>query len=260
MTDRDALEATAVEAVRAGGDYLRDAFRGTGGDADYGPHDVTATADREAERRVLSVVREAFPDHRVTAEESGEHAGDPDSAFRWMIDPLDGTNDFVAGLPTFGVCATVLEDGEPVVAAVEVPAVEDRYVARRGAGVRYNGDPVRAEGCGLDTEAATVGWVIGHQVKREPELMATAATLQDALSVTVKRVIESWSPTVHWGVFSRGLIEGMVTYHADDEEQFAGELLASEAGAHVHRSGPLYVATVDEGVHEELVDLTEPIG
>ncbi|PSQ16949.1 inositol monophosphatase [Halobacteriales archaeon QS_8_69_26] len=260
MTDLDAVEATAVEAVRAGGDYLREAFRGSDADAEYGPHDVESEADRESERRVLSVVREAFPDHRITAEESGEHAGDPNSPYRWVIDPLDGTNDFVAGLPTFGVCATVLEDEEPVVAAVEVPAVEDRYVARRGEGVRYNGDPVTAEGSGVATEAATVGWVIGHEVKREPQLMATAATLQDALSVTVKRVIESWSPTVHWGVFARGRIEGMVTYHADQEEQHAGELLAEEAGAHVHRFGPLYVATVDEGLHEELVDLTEPIG
>jgi len=211
---------------------------------------------------VLSVIREAHPDHRVTAEESGEHAGDPAADLRWVIDPLDGTNEFVSGVPTFGVCATVLDGDDPVVAAIHLPVTDELYVARRGQGVRYDGEPVGIDGSARadgDPEAATVGWVIGHEVKREPQLMATAATLQDALHVTVKRVIESWSPTVHWGVFARGLIDGMVTYHADEEEQHAGELLASEAGANVHRSGPLYVATTDEALHEELLDLTEPI-
>lgn len=257
MTDLDRVEATAVEAAAVGGEYLLEASRRADLSADYRPDDVKSEADRESERRVLSVVREAFPGHPVTAEESGDHDGDPDADLRWVIDPLDGTNDFVAGLPTFGTCVTALRGDRPVVAAVHVPVTDDLYVARHGEGVRHDGDPVGVGGRDVDPPSATVGWVIGHGVKSDPEARATAEALRDALEEPVKRVIPSWSPVVHWGLLARGRIGGMVTYRADALEQHAGELLAEEAGAAIHRSGPLYVAAVDDDLRAELVETTE---
>jgi len=91
------LAAVAERAVRAGGTYLAGAFREGPIDADYGPDDVKAAADRAAEDRVLAVIREAYPDHAVHAEESGITG---DHRYEWVVDPLDGTNNFAAGKPS----------------------------------------------------------------------------------------------------------------------------------------------------------------
>lgn len=256
MTTTDELADVAVEACEVGSEYLREEFSATNVAGEYGPHDVTAEVDERAERRILDVVEGHFPGHRIDGEESGKTDGDGE--YRWIVDPLDGTNNFTAGLPTFATVVTALEGDDPVVTAVGVPATDDRYVARRGQGVTYNGETVRADS-EIRTDAATVAYVIGHDVKRDPEKMVISATLRDALEVQTKRVIPSWAPAVHWGVLARGLIQGVVTYYPDEEEQYAGELLARESGLHHHKEGNVYVGATNESVLSDLRDLVGPI-
>lgn len=135
------VESTAIEACLAGGTYLRSAFRADDTEAERLEHDVKSSADVESEERMLGVIRAAFPDHRVYAEESGDHGGSGE--YRWIVDPLDGTNDFESGLPSFATAATVLRNGRSEVAATSVPLLGDLYVSRRDDGVRYNGRRVR---------------------------------------------------------------------------------------------------------------------
>ncbi|MEF8853095.1 MAG: inositol monophosphatase family protein [Haloarculaceae archaeon] len=90
----ETLADTATRAVASAGEYLRDRFETGATDAEYTATDVKAAADREAESRVLSVLRETHPDHAVSTEESGEHDG---RDYRWVVDPLDGTNNFADG-------------------------------------------------------------------------------------------------------------------------------------------------------------------
>jgi myo-inositol-1(or 4)-monophosphatase len=256
MTTVDELAAVAEEAARAPGSYLRAAFDRSETDGEYADTDVTATADAEAERRVLPVIRGAFPDHAVSAAESGDRGGS--APYRWVVDPLDGTDDFTAGLPTFATAVTVLESGTPAAAAVHLPVLEDTYVARRDGGVTYCGEPTVAT-TDLPTEKATVGFVIGHDVKADPERLVTSGHLKNTLEVRTKRVIESWSPAVHWALLTRGLVQGMVAYHPDEEEQFAGELLARESGAGIRDGGDVFVAAAGDRILAELADITEPV-
>ncbi len=248
--DPETVERVAVAAATAAGQELRRRYGHTDGDAegDYGTVDVKAAADRAAEDSVLPVITRAFPDHEVYAEESG-HLGDPpdESAddWRWIVDPLDGTNDFVAGLPTFATGVTALRGDDPRVAVVHLPATDETYVARAGEGVRYDGTRVTADS-DLVPETATVVTVIGRDAVVDPERAGTADALDDALETRVKRVIGSWAPLVHAGLLARGRVQGVTTYHLDREEQPATELLAREAGAVTERHGPLYLAAVDE--------------
>lgn len=126
MTDGDEMEAVARAAVSAGGAELRARYRNGDTGGEYGTDDVKAAADEAAEARMLPVVRQAFPDHAVLAEEAGEFPGsDP---YRWIVDPLDGTNDFAAGLPTFASSAAD-SDAEP--AAATVTTIVGRSVRSR---------------------------------------------------------------------------------------------------------------------------------
>jgi myo-inositol-1(or 4)-monophosphatase len=134
-----------------------------------------------------------------------------------------------------------------------VPVSDDLYVARRGEGVRYDGETVSAD-ADVTTETATVAFVIGHDVKLDGRL-DDAAEMQAALGDVTKRVVESWSPCVHWGALARGRLDGVVCFYPDDEEQHVGELLASEAGASIARpTEGLYVAATTDAVRADLVD------
>lgn len=256
MTDHDQIEAVARAAVLAGGAELRARYRDGDTEAEYGAHDVKAAADEAAESRMLPVVRGAFPDHAVFAEEAGELPGD--EPYRWVVDPLDGTNDFAAGLPTFASSVAVLRDGAPLVAAVHQPATDETYVARSGEGVRYDGDRVTAadarvgERAESDVAGVTVAVIVGRDVPRDPALAAEADAVRDALGGRVKRVIDSWAPTVHSGLFARGRLQGLVQFHPDEEERAVTELLATESGAAIRREGDLYVAASDEATLGEL--------
>ncbi|MFC5277727.1 inositol monophosphatase family protein [Halorubrum rubrum] len=243
MTDLDVVEAVAHAAVLAGGAELRDRYRNGDAAGEYGATDVKAAADAAAEARMLPVVRRAFPDHPVFAEEAGRLDGT--GPYRWVIDPLDGTNDFAAGLPTFAASVAVLEDEEPAIAAVRIPATEETYLARRDAGVTYEGERATADS-DVALEASTVATIVGRDVPRDPDLSRRADAIRAALSDAVKRAIDSWAPTVHSGLFARGRIQGLVQFHPDEEERAVTELFASESGAAVRREGSLYVAACDE--------------
>ncbi|WP_459192992.1 inositol monophosphatase family protein [Halosimplex sp. J119] len=251
------LADVAVEAVESAGEYLREAFRDGGTPADYTATDVKAEADREAERRVLDAISAVYPDHRISAEESGDHPGDGE--YRWVVDALDGTNNFTVGVPTFGVAATVCDrqgpagpEDDPVATAVHVPVLDDTYVAERGGGVRYNGTTVEVtDGVTLPPEKATVGLIIGQEVVSGGAERREWDAIAESVRGVCKRGIQTWAPVVYWGLLARGQLDGFVCYYPAEREQVAGELLAREAGAVEHADGPLTVF----GANEETCDV-----
>jgi len=269
------LAETARRAVTAGGGYLRERFASGASDAEYSAMDVKTAADREAEDRILSVLRERHPGHAITTEESGEHAGE---AVRWVVDPLDGTNNFAVGIPTFGVAATAVAadarlaadtagatrlDGrtsvaaddprDPLATAVAVPMLEDCYVASRGSGVRYNGERVTvATGDTVAPAHATVGMLVGPAVLSGGAEAREWEAVSAAVEQEVKRGIRTWAPVVYWGLFARGQLDGFVAYYPPEREQLAGELLAREADAVERSDGPLSVFGADEATADAL--------
>ena len=241
--DADRLGAVAERAVRAGGDYLLGAFRDGAIDAEYGTDDVKTAADRAAERRILDVVGEAYPDHAVHAEESGRDGSD--GGYEWVIDPLDGTNNFAAGVPMFASAACVRYDGRPTVAAVYEPLPDCLYLARRGAGATADGNPITAD-TDVSLPEGTVSFVVGLPAIRDPDRRATADRIQAAVGTECKRVLDTWSPCVDWGLLARGGIEGLVAYAPDVYEQYVGALLAAEAGVRRRILHPDTGAILDE--------------
>jgi myo-inositol-1(or 4)-monophosphatase len=174
----------------------------------------------------MDVIRDAYPTHAVHAEESGRTG---DSRYEWVVDPLDGTNNFAAGVPMFASAVCVRRDGRPMVTAVYEPLPDCLYLARRGAGATADGDPITADSA-VSLPEGTVSFVVGLPAIRDPERRTTAERLESAIDGDCKRVLDTWSPCVDWGVLARGGIEGLVAYYPDVYEQYAGELLAAEAG------------------------------
>jgi myo-inositol-1(or 4)-monophosphatase len=106
-----------------------------------GLHDFVSEADREAEAIILSRIRERYPHHAVMAEEASPAA--PAAGHRWIVDPLDGTTNFIHGVPVFGV-SIAIEDADGLVAgAIHDPLRNEAFHARRNGGAWRNDESIR---------------------------------------------------------------------------------------------------------------------
>src|SRR5882724_8237302 len=94
-------------------------------------------ADRQTEQTIRESIAAKFPDHSIVGEEYGEQAGD--SQYRWIIDPIDGTQSFIRGVPLYGVLIGLEHNDEPVVGVVNYPALGEMLYAARGEGCYWNG-------------------------------------------------------------------------------------------------------------------------
>ncbi len=99
---------------------------------------LVSEADLAVEKFIVSRLRAAFPDDAVIGEEFGGEAAPP-RARLWAVDPIDGTNPFLHGLPTWGVSLGVMENGAPLAGGFYMPAVDEMFLAARGEGATRNG-------------------------------------------------------------------------------------------------------------------------
>lgn len=103
--------------------------------------DLLTVADSESERVIIQAIRESFPSHTILAEESGVQAADSDSW--WIIDPVDGTTNFARSFPFFAASVAYWHKGESVLALVEAPRLQERFIAERSSGAFLNGARIR---------------------------------------------------------------------------------------------------------------------
>ena len=138
------LEA-ATEAARAAGEVALKYYR-SGFDVTIKPDLTPVTqADREAEQVIVEILRRAFPDHGFLGEEFGER-GPRDR--RFIIDPIDGTKNFVRRIPVWATLIALEEAGEVTVGVVHNPVTGELYTARRGGGAFLNGERIRVSDVG----------------------------------------------------------------------------------------------------------------
>ncbi len=103
-------------------------------------NDFVSEVDQMAEQEIIKVIRKAFPSHGILAEESGAHEGDD---YLWVIDPLDGTTNFLHGFPQFGVSIAVKHKGRLEQGVVYDPLRQELFTASRGAGAHLNDRRIR---------------------------------------------------------------------------------------------------------------------
>jgi myo-inositol-1(or 4)-monophosphatase len=131
----------AEKAARAGGDVLRQ-WLGRFSVREKGPSDLVTEADLAAQEAVASILLAAFPDHGFVGEEGGRR-DNLESPFRWYVDPLDGTTNYVHRIPHYCTSIALEHAGELIAAAVYDPVLDECYTAAAGEGAWLNGQPMR---------------------------------------------------------------------------------------------------------------------
>ena len=136
--------AAAVEAARAAGEIAMRYYRG-GVEVTIKPDRTPVTqADREAEQAITRMLGRAFPDWGFLGEEFGERGS---REMRWIIDPIDGTKNFIRRIPIWAVLIALEERGEITTGVVLNPVTDELFTARRGEGAYKNGERLRVSEC-----------------------------------------------------------------------------------------------------------------
>lgn len=145
--------AVARAAAEAGGERALQEFRREiDVETKGGPTDYVTEADRAAQRAVVAEIRDAYPDDPIVGEEDETPSEIPESGPAWVVDPIDGTTNYVRGMPTWTTVVAALEDGEPVAAVIAAPALGDVYAAGQD-GATKNGDSITVSATAVAAEA-----------------------------------------------------------------------------------------------------------
>ena len=194
------------------------------------PNDFVSDVDRKAEQLIIETLREAFPDHSILAEESGEQ-GDGD--FQWIIDPLDGTTNFLHGFPQFAVSIALRHKGRLEQAVVYDPTRQELFTASRGAGAQLNDRRLRVSNRkGL--EGALLG--TGFPFKQQQYLDAYLATFKALFPMTAG-IRRPGSAALDLAYVAAGRLDGFWEIGLQPWDMAAGALLVQEAGGLVSDFG-----------------------
>lgn len=253
LLDLDPIHEAVVEAGRVIAGYfgmqLELTHKGTS--ADY-----RTRADVEAEQVIIEAIDREYPGTNIIAEEHGEvNRG---SALTWIIDPLDGTNNFVLGIPAFTTSVALMDDGVAVFGIIHHPITGETYTARRGAGAFRNDEPIAVSAVS-DPIHATVSYTCEYQTPKNRRVAFKSALL----SLEVRRFVDLWSPAFCYCALASGRMEAILNDGTNLYDFAAGKLIAAEAGARItdfegndgqSDSDPVFLASNGTDIHEYLLD------
>ncbi len=223
--------------------------------------DYVTEIDRAAEQLIVTALRKADPNHGILGEESGLSQGTGEGAdYLWIIDPLDGTNNYAHTLPQFAVSIAYYHFGQPVVGVVYNPATDDLYTASAGGGAWYNGQP--AQVCG----ATTLGQALigcGFYYDRGAMMRRTLRTIEELFAHHIHGIRRFGAASLDLCMVGCGQLSGFFEYQLSPWDFAAGRLFVEQAGGRVTTAGgaPLgitasSVVASNGRLHEALLAIT----
>lgn len=221
FSERKAFAITAAEEAGAlASEYFknRDALVVD----EKGAQDWVSEADRNVELFVRQKITEAFPEDGTIGEE--HEAKEGVSGFDWVIDPIDGTTNFVNGIPAWTVVLAGVSNARTQIGVIHEPNVGETYVAQRGLGATLNGHPMRVA---QDVELASGTVSVGYSNRVE------AAHVVPVISALVERGAlyhRNASGALSLAYVAAGRLLGYVEEHMNSWDCLAGQLMIAEAG------------------------------
>jgi myo-inositol-1(or 4)-monophosphatase len=251
--------AVAQKAARAGGGIVARAFHEGVTIRSKGPSDLVSDADTESEQAIVDVIGGAFPHHAILGEES--HRADVNAEHLWIVDPLDGTNNFAHRVPHFAVSIAYYRDGRPECGVVHNPVRGDWYVATRGGGAMHGERPAQVSASrGLDEVLVGVGFYYDRGAMME----ATLRAIRDLFREGIHGIRRFGTASLDLCQVATGAFGAFFEYELSPWDFAAGRLFVEEAGGRVTtcRGGalPLERTTVlasNGHLHEAMLSVVE---
>lgn len=127
---------TAIEAAKLAGNHANKYFKNIPKVTYKADNSPVTKADLEAEKIIRKIITKKFPDHGIIGEEL--ESVNPKAQYQWVIDPIDGTKDFVRGIPTWATLLAVLKDNKPIIGIAYFPYKDEIFVAEKNKGTFFN--------------------------------------------------------------------------------------------------------------------------
>ncbi len=215
---------TAKEAAVIGGSILKEHFKKVKKSdiENKGLKDFVTYVDRLSEERVRNYILSKYPNHSFLGEEDGKF-GDGD--YVWIVDPLDGTKNYICGFEIFGVSVALMYKGEVVAGSIYVPMLDKLYWAGKGEGSYLNGDKLKVSN--RPVESAVVA--TGFPFRKIAELDQYLAMLKEAM-ITFSGVRRPGAAAVDLALVAEGVFDGFFEMKLSIWDIAAGILLIEEAG------------------------------
>ena len=183
---------------------------------------LVSDVDREAEALIRGRIAAAFPSHGILGEEGGGSCRGAGTT--WVIDPLDGTHNYLRGIPLFGVSIGVVQNGEFVAGVIDIPAEGLQYAAERGSGAWRNGERIR-----VSERADPATWSVGFDSELRGRFPRKARVLEE-LGRSVFNVRMFGSSARSLSLVAEGALDGLVEFFDQPWDFAAGVVLVREAG------------------------------
>jgi len=222
----DLLLKTGLQAAREAGDLIcRDFQNLTESDIQAkGKNDFVTRVDREAEAIIKSAISQNFPEHRILAEETGYSA--QANEFLWVIDPLDGTTNFIHGIPHFAVSLALLKNEQAIFALIYDPLSQDRFHAAPGQGAFLNDRPIAvSQEANLSSALGATGFPF-----KAPQFLPAYAKTFKSLLAKCKDMRRCGSAALDLAYTACGRYDFFWEAHLLPWDFMAGKLLIAEAG------------------------------
>jgi len=219
---------SAKEAALIGGQVLRENFRKVQDHniEEKAEKDFVSFVDRESEARIKDYILRKYPDHSVVGEEEG---GEEEGELIWYIDPLDGTKNYIAGFPVFGVSVGLVKDGEPVVGAVYLPAFNSLYWAGKGLGAYKDGKEITVSPTS-NLRLSVVAYGFPSRALRD---LDTYWSIFREVFDKVAAMRRPGAAAVDLCMTAEGIFEGMMEFELSPWDICAGTVILKEAGGEV---------------------------
>lgn len=227
----DDLLLDAIDIARNAGRTIRPYFRSDRLDihSKLNEADIVTAADKASEAIIIKSIKHLYPSHSILSEEMG--AEDHDSEYRWIIDPLDGTTNFSAGIPVFAVSIGIEHNGTPVVGVVYDPVLDELFTAVKGQGAFLNGTPIHVkENDRLDRAVVSTGFPVDKNVNPDNNLDNVARVLP-----LVRGMRRLGSAAMDICYVAAGFIDAYWEMNLHDWDVAAALLILDEAGGENYR-------------------------
>jgi myo-inositol-1(or 4)-monophosphatase len=225
------------KAARAAGRIIM-AGSGRHGAARFkGPRDLVTEIDTAAESAISSVLADEYPDVGFLGEETGRKAGT--SRLEWVVDPLDGTRNFVIGIPIFCVSIALVDGGRPVAGVIFDPTHDDLFAGEAGGGLLVNGKPVTVR-----RPARLADTVVGYDLSRDSDKALAMLEVLSRIEPVAQSVRGLGSTALGLAYAACGRLDMYLSW-GGSWDVAAGLALASAGGARItdRFGGPAGIAS-----------------
>jgi len=193
-----------------------------------GVNDFVTSVDKEAEAAIIYQIRKSYPDHSIVGEENGENRG-TNQDYLWIVDPLDGTNNFVNGVPHFAVSIAMQYKGKTEVAVVYDPVRDELFSAVRGKGAKLNDFRLRVNNVN-DLGGSLVATGFPFKARQHTETYMKLFGEAFSLSADLRR---AGSAALDLAYVAAGRVDAFFELGLKPWDIAAGDLIVREAGGTV---------------------------